>query len=100
MSKLSPGEVESLNKLRKVVGNGSKNLVASVSSYTGLGAYSFIVQEDTAISLLKVNGTDVTSDYGLGGSVTVKGGAYFVVPEGSVITDITVDSGSVIIYNL
>lgn len=100
MSKLSPGEVESLSKLRKVVGNGCKNLVASVSSYTGLAAYSFIVQEDTVISLLNVNGADVTSDYGLGGAVTVKAGAYFVVPEGSSITDITVDSGSIIIYNL
>jgi len=100
MSKLSPGEVESLSKLRKVVGNGCKNLVASVSSYSGLAAYSLIVQEDTAISLLKVNGVDVTSDYGLGDAVTVKGGAYFVVPEGSSITDITIDSGSVIIYNL
>jgi len=98
MSKLSPGEVESLSKLRKVVGNGSKLLGAA--THSSLNGYSFIVQEDTAISVLNVNGVDVTTDYGLGALVTLKGGAYIVVPEGSVITDITVDSGSVIIYNL
>jgi hypothetical protein len=32
--------------------------------------------------------------------VSIKAGAYIVVPEGSQITDITMSSGSVIIYNL
>lgn len=98
MSKLSPSEVESLNKLRKVVGNGCKNLVAAAN--TGLSGYSFIAQEDTVISVLTVDGTNQTTAYGLGAAVTIKAGAYFVVPEGSVITGITIDSGSVIIYNL
>jgi len=98
MSKLSPGEVESLSKLRKVVGNGSKLLGAA--AHSSLTGYSFIVQEDTEITVMQVNGTDVTSDYGLGVGVTLKGGAYIVIPEGSAITDITITSGSVIIYNL
>jgi len=98
MGKLSVHEGESLDKLRKVVGNGCKNLTAA--AHSGLSAYSFIVQEDTVISVLTVDGNNETSDYGLGGAVTVKAGAYFVVPEGSIITGITIDSGSVIIYNL
>lgn len=98
MGKLSPHEGESLDKLRKVVGNGCKNLVAA--AHTGLEGYSFIVQEDTVISVLTVDGANATTAYGLGAAVTVKAGAYFVVPEGSVITGITIDSGSVIIYNL
>ncbi len=96
MSKLSPGEVESLSKLRKVVGNGSKLLgVAPHSSLTG---YAFIAQEDTTITSFFVDGVESISDYGL--ATPVKAGAYIVVPEGSVITAITLTAGSVIIYNL
>jgi len=98
MGKLSVHEGESLDKLRKVVGNGCKLL--PVGAHTGLSAYCFVAQEDTVISVLTVDGNNETSDYGLGVGVTVKAGAYFVVPEGSVITGITIDSGSVIIYNL
>ena len=97
MSKLSPGEVESLSKLRKVVGNGSKLL--GIADHSGLTGYAFIAQEDTTITVFSVDGVDSLSDYGLSGA-TVKAGAYIVVPEGSAITAITLTAGSVIIYNL
>lgn len=97
MSKLSPGEVESLSKLRKVVGNGSKLL--GVAAHSNLTGYSFIAQEDTTITSFFVDGVESISDYGL--ATPVKAGAYIVVPEGSVITALTIDTaGSVIIYNL
>jgi hypothetical protein len=97
MGKLSVHEGESLDKLRKVVGNGCKNLTGT-GNFTGLEAYCFIAQEDTTLTTFKVNGVDSISAYGLG--VSIKAGAYIVVPEGSQITDITMSAGSVIIYNL
>jgi len=97
MSKLSPSEVESLSKLRKVVGNGSKLL--TVGAHSNLNGYSFIAQEDTTISAFSVDGVDSRTAYGLDNGL--KAGAYIVVPEGSVITALTIDTaGSVIIYNL
>ena len=96
MSKLSPGEVESLSKLRKVVGNGSKLL--PVGAHSNLNGYSFIAQEDTTISAFSVDGVDSRTAYGLDNGL--KAGAYIVVPEGSAITAITLTAGSVIIYNL
>ncbi len=98
MGKLSVHEGESLDKLRKVVGNGCKNLTGT-GNFTGLSAYCFVAQEDTDLTTFKVDGVDSLSSYGLD-SVTIKAGAYIVVPEGSQITDITMSSGSVIIYNL
>lgn len=97
MGKLSVHEGESLDKLRKVVGNGCKLL--TVGAHTGLSAYCFIAQEDTTISAFSVDGVDARSSYGLDNGL--KAGAYIVVPEGSVITALTIDTaGSVIIYNL
>jgi hypothetical protein len=97
MSKLSPGEVESLNKLRKVVGNGCKLL--PVGAHTGLSAYCFVTQEDTTISAFSVDGVDARAAYGLDNEL--KAGAYIVVPDGSSITALTIDTaGSVIVYNL
>ena len=83
---------------KKVTGsNGSKILEAG--GHTSLNAYSFIVQEDTVFTVFKVNGVDSLSAYGISG-YTLKAGAYVSVPKSTAITDITVDSGSVIIYNL
>jgi len=83
---------------KKVVGsNGCKVLEAG--EHTSLNAYSFIVQEDTVISVFKLNGVDSMSEYGLS-SYTLKAGAYVSVKKNSFITDITIDSGSVIVYNL
>ena len=97
MGKLSVHEGESLDKLRKVVGNGCNLL--PVGEHTGLSAYCFIAQEDTTISAFSVDGVDSTTAYGLDNGL--KAGAYIVVPEGSVITALTIDTaGSVIIYNL
>jgi len=97
MSKLSPGEVESLNKLRKVVGNGCKLL--PVGEHAGLSGYCFVTQEDTTISAFSVDGVDALAAYGLDNAL--KAGAYIVVPEGSTITALTIaTAGSVIIYNL
>lgn len=96
MGKLSIHEGESLDKLRKVVGNGSKLLGAA--AHSSLTGYSFIAQEDTTITSFFVDGVESISDYGL--ATAVKAGAYIVVPEGSVITAITLTAGSVIIYNL
>jgi len=98
MGKLSVHEGESLDKLRKVVGNGCKNLTGT-GNFTGLSAYCFVAQEDTTLTTFNVNGADSLASYGLNGA-TLKAGAYIVVPEGSQITDITMSAGSVIIYNL
>jgi len=96
MGKLSVHEGESLDKLRKVVGNGCKLL--PVGAHTGLSAYCFVAQEDTTISAFSVDGVDARAAYGLDNGL--KAGAYIVVPEGSAITALTIDTaGSVIIYN-
>jgi hypothetical protein len=59
MGKLSVHEGESLDKLRKVVGNGCKLL--PVGEHTGLSAYCFVAQEDTTISDFSVDGVDSTT---------------------------------------
>ncbi len=97
MSKVGSEDEISLNKLRKVVGNGCKLLAAA--THTDLKGYCIVIHEDAVLSSFKVNGVESLSDYGFS-AVTLKAGSYFVIPEGCYITHTVVDSGSVIIYNL
>ena len=76
---------------------GFKNLTGTgVHSTSG---YAVVVQEDTVFSSFTVDGVNEVTNYGLN-TVTVKAGAYFPCPKGSVITGIRLTSGSCIIYML
>tara|TARA_R110000751_G_scaffold86889_6_gene172625 strand:- start:1076 stop:1345 length:270 start_codon:yes stop_codon:yes gene_type:complete len=84
---------------QKIIGARGSKLLTGVVAIASLTGYSIIVQEDTVITLFKVNGSDATTAYGLGAGKTLKAGGFITVPSGDVITDITMTSGSVIIYN-
>jgi hypothetical protein len=98
MSKLSPGEVESLSQLRKVSGTGGFKILTGTGGHASLTGYAIVANTDTVFSVFNVNGSGKLAELGLSGT-TVKAGAYLPVPEGSVITDIKMASGDCIIYN-
>jgi len=98
MSKLSPGEVESLNQLRKVSGTGGFTFLAVTTAYTSLSGYALVVNTDAKFGVFKVDGVDQMGKLGLTGA-TIKAGSYLPVPEGSAITDITLSLGDCLIYN-
>ena len=83
---------------QKLIGSRGSKVLTGTDPIENLKGYSIIVQEDTVITLFKVNDVDSTSAYGLTGTA-LKAGAYIVVPTNDIITDITMSSGSVIIYN-
>ena len=99
MSKLSPGEVESLSQLRKVSGTGGFKMLTGTGAHTSLSGYAIVANTDTVFTVFNINGAGKLAALGLSGT-TVKAGAYLPVPEGSTITDITMASGDCLIYNL
>lgn len=99
MSKLSPGEVESLSQLRKVSGTGGFKLLTGTGAHTSLTGYAIVVNTDTVFAAFKIDGVDSMAKLGLT-LQTINGGAYLPVPDGSAITDIQLTSGDCIIYNL
>ena len=98
MSKLSPGEVESLSQLRKVSGTGGFKMLTGTGAHASLSGYAIVANTDTVFAVFNIDGSEKLVDLGLSG-ITVKAGAYLPVPEGSVITDIKMSSGDCIIYN-
>jgi len=99
MSKLSPGEVESLSQLRKVSGTGGFTFLAVTTDHTSLTGYALVINSDAVFTTFDVDGVDRRAKFGLVGA-TVKAGSYLPVPKGSVITAVTMSSGDCIIYNL
>ena len=99
MSKLSLGEVESLNQLRKVSATGGFKMLTGTGAHTSLTGFAIVANTDTVFTVFNINGSVSLSELGLSGT-TVKAGAYLPVPEGSTITDITMASGDCLIYNL
>jgi hypothetical protein len=97
MSKLSPGEVESLSQLRKISGTGGFKHLAVSTDHTGLSAYAVVCQEDCVFTTFSVNGENKLDEYNLTGA-TIKAGIYLPVQEGSSITAITTSTGSCIAY--
>ena len=81
-----------------MIGARGSKLLTGTGAHDSLTGYAFIAQEDTVLTLFTVGTTDSLAAYGLNGA-TLKAGAYIVVPTGSVITAITMSSGSVIVYN-
>ena len=98
MSKLSPGEVDSLSQLRKVSGTGGFKMLTGTGAHTTLSGYAIVANTDTVFTVFNIDGVVKLADLGLSG-ITVKAGAYLPVPEGSSITDITMASGDCLIYN-
>ena len=98
MSKLSPGEVESLNQLRKVSGTGGFKMLTGAGGHTALSGYAIVANTDTVFTVFNIDGVGKLAALGLTG-ITVKAGAYLPVPEGSSITDITMASGDCLIYS-
>ena len=99
MSKLSPGEVESLSQLRKVSGTGGFKMLTGIGAHTSLSGYAIVANTDTVFTVFNIDGGGKLAELGLRGT-TVKAVAYLPVPEGSAITDITMASGDCLIYNL
>ena len=98
MSKLSPGEVDSLNQLRKISGTGGFKYLAITTGHTGLSGYAIVCNIDCIFSVFKINGVDSLAKLGLA-SKTIKAGSYLPVAEGEIITDITMSTGDCLIYN-
>ena len=98
MSKLSPGEVDSLNQLRKISGTGGFKLLTGTGAHASLTGYAIVANTDTVFAAFKIDGVDSMAKLGLA-LQTIKAGAYLPVPDGSAITDIQLTSGDCIIYN-
>jgi hypothetical protein len=99
MSKLSPGEVESLSQLRKVSGTGGFKLLTGTGAHPSLTGYAIVANTDTVFADFKIDGVDSMAKLGLA-LQTIKAGAYLPVSEGQAITDIQLTSGDCLIYNL
>lgn len=95
-AKISAQNSTDLNNI--IATGGFKNLTGT-GAITGLTGYAIVVQEDTVFTVFNVDGVVGLSTYGLA-SVTLKAGAYLPAPKGSTITNITMSSGSCIIYML
>jgi len=98
MSKLAPGDVESLNQLRKVSATGGFKMLTGTGAHASLSGYAIVTNTDTVFTKFNIDGVLKLADLGLTG-ITVKAGAYLPVPEGSSITSITMSSGDCLIYN-
>jgi hypothetical protein len=73
-------------------------VISNTSANTGTFR-GFVVNADAVVSaILDETSTSILTPLGLSG-VTLKGGTYISVPDGSYITSITLASGSVVLYN-
>ena len=84
---------------QKIIGARGSKLLTGTGAHTPLTGYAVQAAEDTVFTVFKVGGVDSLTAYGLNASATLKAGALLTVPSGSVITDITMSSGSLVIYN-
>lgn len=88
--------------LQRLSAWGGSFLIADTTVRTGLDYYAFVVQEDTVIATLSgknsagISETFLTTQ-GIGTEV-LKAGAMFCVPLGAKYTNITLTSGSIIVY--
>jgi len=73
-------------------------VISNTSANTGTFR-GFVVNDDAVVSeILNETAASILTPLGLSG-VTLKGGTYISVPDGSYITSITLASGSVVLYN-
>jgi hypothetical protein len=73
-------------------------VISNASANTGTFR-GFVVNDDAVVSeILNETAASILTPLGLSG-VTLKGGTYISVPDGSYITSITLASGSVVLYN-
>lgn len=73
-------------------------VISNTSANTGTFR-GFVVNADAVVSaILDENAASILTPLGLSG-VTLKGGTYISVPDGSYISSITLASGSVVLYN-
>ena len=73
-------------------------VISNTSANTGTFR-GFVVNADAVVSaILDETATSILTPLGLSG-VTLKGGTYISVPDGSHISSITLASGSVVLYN-
>ena len=89
----------SVSELPSITAPGGFKNLTGTGAHTSLTGYAVVVQEDTVFTVFNVNDVVQLANFGLNG-VTVKAGAYLPCPKGSKITDITMSSGSCIIYML
>lgn len=90
-------------ELERMAGNNASLLIADTDARTGLNATAIYVREDTIISVMtgtdesRTAGTDFKTSLGLSGK-TLKANDFFCVGMGDYINEITLTSGSVIVY--
>ena len=73
-------------------------VISNTSANTGTFR-GFVVNADAVVSeILNETAASILTPLGLSG-VTLKGGTYISVPDGSYISSITLASGSVVLYN-
>jgi hypothetical protein len=60
MSKLSPGEVESLNQLRKVSGTGGFKMLTGTGAHASLSGYAIVANTDTVFTVFNIDGVSKT----------------------------------------
>jgi hypothetical protein len=73
-------------------------VISNTSVHTGTFR-GFVVNADAVVSaILDETAASILTPLGLSG-VTLKGGTYISVPDGSYISSITLASGSVVLYN-
>lgn len=88
-----------MQNLDKVAGSfGCFHVSSADGAVSGKKYYAIVVQEDTVFSEIEIDGADAMSLLNLTGK-TLKSGAYIAAYEGTVITKVSLASGSIIAYN-
>ena len=92
-------QVTQINLLKLLNGgeSGSRLINAASGAVTGLTVYKIVVNEDAVLSvLLDSQSANLLTDYNYSGRTITKG--MVIVTKGFPITNITVTSGSILIY--
>lgn len=87
------------DSVNKMASSGGSTFLAAVTAHANLTGYAVVIHTDAVFTKFYVNGVDATARYTPSG-VTRVAGTYIKVPNGSIITDITMSSGDCDIYDL
>ena len=85
--------------LNNIIAPGGFQILTGTGAHATLTGYAVVVNEDTVFTVFNVDGVVQLSNYGLSGT-TVKAGSYLPAPKGTQITDITMSSGTCILYHI
>ena len=85
------------NSLTLLSGQGGCRVLTTSAALTGQSIKAFQVLSAATITVFKVGGVDQRAAYGLD-AASIAAPAYIAVPAGSLITDITITVGQIVIY--